>query len=62
MNRKQLDRLISKERKKILFEFIIDALKNWRVVNKDNGPSQIVVYRDAVGGPSYKENCLELET
>jgi hypothetical protein len=37
-------------------------LKNWKEINKDKGPNQIVVYRDAVGGPSYKEILLNLET
>lgn len=35
-----------------MFNFIIDALKNWREISKDKvPPSQIVVYRGAVGGP-----------
>jgi len=45
-----------------VFSFIIDALKNWREINKDKGPSQIVVYRGAVGGPSYKNKCKLLES
>jgi hypothetical protein len=46
----------------LVFAYIIEALKNWREINKDKGPSQIVVYRDAVGGPNYKNKCLILES
>ena len=33
--KEQLDRIVCEERRQILFDFIIDALKNWRDINKD---------------------------
>ena len=34
-SKSELDRIICEERRQILFDFIIDALKNWREINKD---------------------------
>jgi hypothetical protein len=46
----------------MIFDFIIEAMKNWRDINEDQGPNQIVVFRGGIGGPLFRQQCLILES
>ena len=52
---------VTKKRAEILAKFIEEALGNYVAKNNGQRPSQIVIYRDGVGGPSYHPKCLDME-
>jgi len=43
-----------------VINFLKEALKKYTMVNKVL-PSQIAIYRDGVGGPSYQKYVVEFE-
>lgn len=45
----------------ILCDFVLRALKNFMAKSGGHRPSQIVVFRDGVGGPTFQHKVLELE-
>ena len=52
MTKEQQEERVCADRATIISNFIMKALKNYGEINKSL-PTQIAVYRDGVGGPSY---------
>jgi hypothetical protein len=46
----------------MIFDFIVEAMKNWRDINEDQGPNQMVVFRRVIGGPLFRQQRLILES
>ena len=42
-------------------ENILNALKKYQTKNKGALPDQIIVYRDGIGGPTFREICSATE-
>ena len=60
MSKEQQEERICADRAQIVVKFILEALKKYNMINSTL-PNQIVVYRDGVGGPSYKEKVERFE-
>jgi hypothetical protein len=60
MTKAQQEERVCADRAQIVANFLVEALKFYHSQNKCL-PTQVIVYRDGVGGPSYHEKVSRLE-
>ena len=60
MSKEEQEDEICRNRALIVAEFVTKALSNYNKINKGL-PTLVAIYRDGVGGPSYKDKVLKYE-
>ena len=62
MNKNEQEDFICQKRGDFMFESVKTAMEQYAQKNKGSMPTQIIIYRDGVGGPSFFEKAFEHDT